>query len=168
MCGVEQHSNDQHQRPTTMAAVSESPPGTHDELPSLPPISIEQLGTADPAAAAEIGEKADADANADSEKHATATTPHGHARDDDSQPTVPESDANLPPAFGTEDAEHLEGFRLLAALVGIVSVFFIVLLDFSIISTVRSTVLQHFSTAPQEHIKCFRYVYKWLTTPRCS
>lgn len=38
--------------------------------------------------------------------------------------------------FGEEDDEYISGYRLFAALIGIVSVFFIVLLDFSIISTV--------------------------------
>ncbi|KAI0514349.1 putative MFS multidrug transporter [Xylaria bambusicola] len=37
--------------------------------------------------------------------------------------------------FGTEDEEYISGYKLLAALVGIISAFFIVLLDFSIIST---------------------------------
>ncbi|KAI1274063.1 putative MFS multidrug transporter [Xylaria sp. FL0933] len=37
--------------------------------------------------------------------------------------------------FGTEDDEYISGYKLFAALVGIISVFFIVLLDFSIIST---------------------------------
>lgn len=47
-----------------------------------------------------------------------------------------------PPAdFGQEDDEYLSGYKLFAALFGIISVFFIILLDFSIISTVRP----HFS-----------------------
>ncbi|KAI0965942.1 putative MFS multidrug transporter [Xylaria arbuscula] len=37
--------------------------------------------------------------------------------------------------FGTEDEEYISGYKLFAALVGIISAFFIVLLDFSIIST---------------------------------
>ncbi|KAH8196984.1 hypothetical protein TruAng_008843 [Truncatella angustata] len=37
--------------------------------------------------------------------------------------------------FGREDDEYISGYKLFAALFGIVSVFFIVLLDFSIIST---------------------------------
>ncbi|ETS82216.1 hypothetical protein PFICI_07218 [Pestalotiopsis fici W106-1] len=37
--------------------------------------------------------------------------------------------------FGREDEEYISGYKLFAALFGIVSVFFIVLLDFSIIST---------------------------------
>jgi hypothetical protein len=41
-----------------------------------------------------------------------------------------------PDAFGADDDEHLTGFKLFAALFAIVSVFFLVLLDFSIISTV--------------------------------
>lgn len=41
--------------------------------------------------------------------------------------------------FGREDDEYISGYRLLAALVGIISAFFIVLLDFSIISTVGNT-----------------------------
>lgn len=41
-----------------------------------------------------------------------------------------------PDEFGRDCDEYIGGYKLLAALVGIVSVFFIVLLDFSIISTV--------------------------------
>ncbi|KAI1357760.1 putative MFS multidrug transporter [Xylaria arbuscula] len=37
--------------------------------------------------------------------------------------------------FGREDEEYISGYKLFAALVGIISAFFIVLLDFSIIST---------------------------------
>ncbi|KAF2967751.1 hypothetical protein GQX73_g5836 [Xylaria multiplex] len=37
--------------------------------------------------------------------------------------------------LGAEDEEYISGYKLLAALVGIISAFFIVLLDFSIIST---------------------------------
>ncbi|KAI1130601.1 putative MFS multidrug transporter [Nemania abortiva] len=37
--------------------------------------------------------------------------------------------------FGREDDEYISGYRLFAALIGIISAFFIVLLDFSIIST---------------------------------
>ncbi|KAI0533762.1 putative MFS multidrug transporter [Xylaria digitata] len=37
--------------------------------------------------------------------------------------------------LGTEDEEYISGYKLFAALVGIISAFFIVLLDFSIIST---------------------------------
>lgn len=44
----------------------------------------------------------------------------------------------LPDAFGRENTEYLSGYKLWAALFGIVSVFFIVLLDFSIISTVST------------------------------
>lgn len=38
--------------------------------------------------------------------------------------------------FGREDEGYISGYKLFAALFGIVSVFFIVLLDFSIIATV--------------------------------
>lgn len=53
-------------------------------------------------------------------------------------PALPETNAATISSaeFGAEDEEHITGFRLLAALFGIISVFFIVLLDFSIISTV--------------------------------
>ncbi|KAI0103189.1 major facilitator superfamily transporter [Nemania sp. FL0031] len=44
-------------------------------------------------------------------------------------------DPTLNGGFGREDDEYISGYRLLAALVGIISAFFIVLLDFSIIST---------------------------------
>ncbi|KAJ8115677.1 hypothetical protein ONZ43_g4611 [Nemania bipapillata] len=40
--------------------------------------------------------------------------------------------------FGREDEEYISGYRLFAALFGITSAFFIVLLDFSIISTKAS------------------------------
>lgn len=47
--------------------------------------------------------------------------------------------SNSPPVdFGQEDDEYLSGYKLFAALFGIISVFFIILLDFSIISTVRT------------------------------
>ena len=40
--------------------------------------------------------------------------------------------------FGEEDNEYISGYKLYAALFGIMSVFFIVLLDFSIIATVST------------------------------
>lgn len=43
-----------------------------------------------------------------------------------------------PDDFGREDDEYISGCKLFAALFGIASVFFIVLLDFSIISTVST------------------------------
>ncbi|KAJ3951457.1 hypothetical protein N0V92_012132 [Colletotrichum tropicale] len=55
-------------------------------------------------------------------------------------PESPESAAN--PAvnddFGKEDHEYISGYRLYAALFGIMSVFFLVLLDFSITATVST------------------------------
>ncbi|KAI8186434.1 Efflux pump mokI [Colletotrichum sp. SAR 10_75] len=55
----------------------------------------------------------------------------------DTGPESPEADAN--PAvngdFGKEDHEYISGYRLYAALFGIMSVFFLVLLDFSITAT---------------------------------
>jgi hypothetical protein len=58
--------------------------------------------------------------------------------------------------FGREDKEYISGYKLFAALFGIVSVFFIVLLDFSIIATVSMynrwiLLLPHFltSSSPQ-------------------
>ncbi|KAF4918854.1 Efflux pump mlcE [Colletotrichum viniferum] len=57
----------------------------------------------------------------------------------DTGPESPEADAN--PAvngdFGKEDHEYISGYRLYAALFGIMSVFFLVLLDFSITATYR-------------------------------
>ncbi|KAI1345651.1 putative MFS multidrug transporter [Xylaria sp. FL0043] len=52
-------------------------------------------------------------------------------------PESPETAANPTShdGFGSEDDEYISGYKLFAALVGIISVFFIVLLDFSIIST---------------------------------
>lgn len=47
-----------------------------------------------------------------------------------------EKSKSLPADFGQEDDEYLSGYKLFAALFGIISVFFIILLDFSIISTV--------------------------------
>lgn len=43
-----------------------------------------------------------------------------------------------PDGFGTEDDEYISGYKLFATLFGVISVFFIVLLDFSIISTVST------------------------------
>ncbi|KAJ0384262.1 hypothetical protein COL922a_008775 [Colletotrichum nupharicola] len=55
----------------------------------------------------------------------------------DTGPESPEANAN--PAvngdFGKEDHEYISGYRLYAALFGIMSVFFLVLLDFSITAT---------------------------------
>ncbi|KAI0811599.1 major facilitator superfamily transporter [Xylaria sp. FL0064] len=52
-------------------------------------------------------------------------------------PESPETAANpmSHDGFRTEDDEYISGYKLFAALVGIISVFFIVLLDFNIIST---------------------------------
>lgn len=65
----------------------------------------------------------------------------------DTGPESPEADAN--PAvngdFGKEDHEYISGYRLYAALFGIMSVFFLVLLDFSITATVSTG-------RPQSHI----------------
>lgn len=58
----------------------------------------------------------------------------------DTGPESPEANAN--PAvngdFGKEDHEYISGYRLYAALFGIMSVFFLVLLDFSITATVST------------------------------
>lgn len=55
-------------------------------------------------------------------------------------PVSPEMSAHptSPDDFGREDDEYISGYKLYAALFGIASVFFIVLLDFSIISTVSA------------------------------
>lgn len=57
-----------------------------------------------------------------------------------SAPKLPEPTAN--PAsngvFGEEDIEYISGYKLYVALFGIVSVFFLVLLDFSITATVSA------------------------------
>ncbi|EQB55881.1 major facilitator superfamily transporter [Colletotrichum gloeosporioides Cg-14] len=52
-------------------------------------------------------------------------------------PESPETAANLNvnDEFGKEDHEYISGYRLYAALFGIMSVFFLVLLDFSITAT---------------------------------
>ncbi|KAI0449644.1 putative MFS multidrug transporter [Xylaria acuta] len=52
-------------------------------------------------------------------------------------PAAPETAANpiSNDDFGREDEEYISGYKLFAALIGIISGFFIVLLDFSIIST---------------------------------
>ncbi|XPS69771.1 hypothetical protein M3J09_002029 [Ascochyta lentis] len=52
-------------------------------------------------------------------------------------PSIPETAAapTSPGDFGTEDNEHISGFKLYIALFSIISVFFLVLLDFSILST---------------------------------
>jgi len=44
--------------------------------------------------------------------------------------------------FDREDDGYISGYKLFAALFGIISVFFLVLLDFSIISTVSTESLQ--------------------------
>ncbi|KAI0403185.1 major facilitator superfamily transporter [Xylaria palmicola] len=46
--------------------------------------------------------------------------------------------------FGREDAEYISGYKLYAALFGITSVFFIILLDFSIISTATPYITSDF------------------------
>lgn len=55
-------------------------------------------------------------------------------------PDLPEIAAypTSPDDFGREDDEYISGYKLYAALFGIISVFFLVLLDFSIISTVST------------------------------
>ncbi|KAF5856993.1 hypothetical protein ETB97_006449 [Aspergillus alliaceus] len=52
-------------------------------------------------------------------------------------PALPEIAAfpTSPDDFGTKDDEYISGYRLFAVLFGIISIFFIVLLDLSIIST---------------------------------
>lgn len=61
-------------------------------------------------------------------------------------PVPSESTALLPLSAhsGREDDDYISGHNLFAALFGIVSVFFIVLLDFSITATVSKN-------SPQEH-----------------
>lgn len=58
----------------------------------------------------------------------------------DTGPESPEADANaaVNRDFGKEDHEYISGYRLYAALFGIMSVFFLVLLDFSITATVST------------------------------
>jgi hypothetical protein len=79
---------------------------------------------------------------------------HDNGQEEDSRPTAsrtapasPEI-AAYPPTltdnFGRENSEYISGYKLFAALLGIISVFFIVLLDFSIISTVSTD-------SPQNH-----------------
>lgn len=47
------------------------------------------------------------------------------------------SAVSTPPGdFGWEESKHISGFKLYMALFSIISVFFLVLLDFSILSTV--------------------------------
>lgn len=55
-------------------------------------------------------------------------------------PDPPESTANPAPNdfFGEEDNEYISGYKLYVALFGIVAVFFLVLLDFSITATVSA------------------------------
>lgn len=55
-------------------------------------------------------------------------------------PKPPDStaNANSNDLFGEEDNEYISGYKLYAALFGIVSVFFLVLLDFSITATVSA------------------------------
>lgn len=52
-------------------------------------------------------------------------------------PEIAEHDASID-HFGDEDHEYITGYKLYSALFGIVSVFFIVLLDFSITATVST------------------------------
>ena len=59
-----------------------------------------------------------------------------HASQDPPHPPNSAASPTSPDGFGADYGEHLTGFKLLAALFAIVSVFFLVLLDFSIISTV--------------------------------
>ena len=57
--------------------------------------------------------------------------------------------------FGQEDDEYISGYKLYGALFGIVSVFFLVLLDFSIIATVSTDSLQN-HYAPRVFHRCSR------------
>ena len=57
--------------------------------------------------------------------------------------------------FGQEDDEYIIGYKLYGALFGIVSVFFLVLLDFSIIATVSTDSLQN-HYAPRVFHRCSR------------
>lgn len=78
---------------------------------------------------------------------------HDNAQEEDirstasrTAPASPEIAANptLPDSFGRENDKYISGYKLFAALFGIISVSFIVLLDFSIISTVSTD-------SPQNH-----------------
>jgi hypothetical protein len=60
-----------------------------------------------------------------------------------------------PDDFGTEDDEYLSGYKLSAALFGIISIFFIVLLDLSIISTVSMNSPQN-HCVPRDVYRCPR------------
>ncbi|KAI8306424.1 Efflux pump mokI [Colletotrichum sp. SAR11_59] len=70
-------------------------------------------------------------AHRDAQKEIQGTTATGTG------PDLPESATNptVNEGFGKEDHEYISGYRLYAALFGIMSVFFLVLLDFSITAT---------------------------------
>lgn len=63
-----------------------------------------------------------------------------------SAPNLPDNVANptTQENFGEEDDEYISGYKLYAALFGITSVFFVVLLDFSITATVSTNNLEDY------------------------
>ena len=70
-------------------------------------------------------------------------TDNGQGGAESEKPVQAPAHAASPGEFGEDDNDHITGYKLFAALFGIVSVFFIVTLDFSIISTVSTNV--HFA-----------------------
>jgi hypothetical protein len=66
------------------------------------------------------------------------------------------ANATSPDNFGREDDKYISGVKLYGALFGIVSVFFLVLLDFSILSTVSTD-------NPQDH--CVDRVFTSMIEP---
>ncbi|KAF4412777.1 Efflux pump mokI [Colletotrichum fructicola] len=84
-----------------------------------------------------------------------AENAHGDAQGDIQWTAATSTDPELPEIatnpvvngdFGKEDHEYISGYRLYAALFGIMSVFFLVLLDFSITATVSTGRLQSHAT----------------------
>ncbi|KAI8955553.1 efflux pump protein [Xylaria longipes] len=78
---------------------------------------------------------------------------HDDVQEEDVGPTASKPAQDLPEIaanptsnddFGREDDEYISGYKLFAALFGITSVFFIILLDFSIISTATPYITSDF------------------------
>ncbi|TGJ79642.1 hypothetical protein E0Z10_g9123 [Xylaria hypoxylon] len=125
-----------------MTIESKSHSKSGDEQPSSPPTSIrEKIQQGQAEGTAEAIMIAPKKGGLDPEK---SVYTHDNVQREDAGSTAlrtaldsPENAADPTSRgdFGREDDEYISGYRLFAALFGITSVFFIILLDFSIIST---------------------------------
>ena len=109
---------------------------------SAPPTSIREKVEQGPE---EVAPEATASKKVDLDPEKSVQT-HGNTQEEIARsitlrtvPASPETTTNRisNDDSGREDEEYISGYKLVAALFGIISAFFIVLLDFSIISTVR-------------------------------